>query len=87
MPNSSTLFQQALFSKSCCCLALEEKVQQVTLELGETAEISGRKPANKDVARNTQEEKVFSPWDLDESMEIETGLQIVKRKEGGRSGS
>lgn len=34
-----------------------------------------------------QEEKVFSPWDLDESMEIETGLRIVKRKEGGRGGS
>lgn len=42
-----------------------------------------------------QEEKVFSPWDLDESMEIETGLRIVeietglrivKRKEGGRGG-
>lgn len=34
-----------------------------------------------------QEEEVFSPWDLDESMEIETGLRMAKRKEGGRSGN
>lgn len=34
-----------------------------------------------------QEEKVFSTWDLVESMEIETGLRTVKKKEGGKSGS
>lgn len=31
----------------------------------------------------TQAEKVFSAWDLDDSVEIKTGLRIVKRKEEG----
>lgn len=31
----------------------------------------------------TKEEKVFSPWDLDEIREINNGLIIVMRKEEG----
>lgn len=31
----------------------------------------------------TKEEKVFSPWDLDEFREIKNGLGIVMRKKEG----
>lgn len=31
----------------------------------------------------TKEDKVFSPWDLDDSREKKTGLRIVTRKEEG----
>lgn len=54
---------------------------QVILELGEDAEMSGRKPAKEDMASSNKGGETFSPWDVDDSREIKTGLRIVMRKE------
>lgn len=52
----------------------------MTLELGEAAEMSGRNLPRRTWQAVTQEEKVFSPWGLDDSREIKTGLRVVMRK-------
>lgn len=55
----------------------------MTLELGEAAEMSGKKPAKEDMASSNKRGQTISPWDLDDSKDRKTGLKIVMRKEEG----
>lgn len=60
---ASTSFSDV--NKSCHCLAWEKKVQQAALEVGEAAEIRGRKPAKEDEASCVSGGEgiiSFGPW-------------------------